>query len=41
MQMYHRIGKYVYYEPLNAIGLISLCGEYKLGIDGYYIEWYA
>jgi hypothetical protein len=39
--MYFIIGKYVYYDAPNAIGLITRCGEVMRGIDGYYIEWYA
>lgn len=39
--MYFRVGKYVYYKAPNAIGLITRCGEIVLGIDGYYVEWYA
>jgi len=39
--MYYSIGRYVYYEAPNAIGMVTRCGEIVMGIDGYYIEWYA
>jgi hypothetical protein len=40
--MYFRIGRYVYYDDPNIIGdSITRCGEVVMGIDGYYIEWYA
>lgn len=32
------IGKYVYND--SPVGIIR-CGEIILGIDGYYIQWYA
>lgn len=39
--MYFRIGRYIYYEAENAIGMITRCGEVCMGIDGPYIKWYA
>jgi hypothetical protein len=39
--MYYVIGKYVYFDDPDAIGLMTRCGEVVFGIDGYYIEWYA
>ena len=39
--MYFRIGRYVYYEAENAIGMITRCGEIVMSIDGYYVQWYA
>jgi hypothetical protein len=39
--MYYRVGRYVYYEAENAIGMVTRCGEVVMGIDGYYIQWYA
>ena len=38
--MYFRVGRYVYYEAENAIGMITRCGEIVMDIDGYYISWY-
>lgn len=40
--MYYRIGRYVYYDDPNMIGgEMTRCGEVCMGIDGYYISWYA
>ena len=39
--MYYRVGRYVYYDDPNMIGGMTLCGEVVMGIDGYYIDWYA
>lgn len=40
--MYFRIGRYVYYEAENAIGMVTLCGEICIGFEGQpYIQWYA
>jgi hypothetical protein len=39
--MYFTKGRFVYYKAENAIGMITLCGKIVMGIDGYYVEWYA
>jgi putative component of toxin-antitoxin plasmid stabilization module len=36
-----RIGNRIYYMAENAIGMITLCGIVRMGIDGEYIEWLA
>lgn len=33
------VGKYIYHYCIT--GDMIRCGEVVLGIDGYYIEWYA
>jgi hypothetical protein len=39
--MYFKMGRYIYYDSENAIGLITRCGEVVMDIDGPYIKWYA
>jgi len=39
--MYYRIGRHIYYNSENAIGIVNRCGEICMGIDGPYIQWYV